>query len=143
MTWKRTQNIFDDADDLHCVLKEYLDECENNPIKIQHPFNASGTVIYGETFKPKVPTVKGFLAWAKLGEGTYYKYKKIYPEVIEWFENTVFNIKYTNAAAGVLSPNLIIRDLGLADSVKNEVTVKDIRELTDEQLAIIAAGGSV
>lgn len=117
--------IFDDEGDFAECLEEYLEHCRENPIAIQHPFNASGVVIYGETFKPRVPTMQGFLSWVRINKDTYYKYKKRYPAAAEQFENYIYDLKYTNAAAGTINSNIVIRDLGLADSVKNEVTGKD------------------
>lgn len=59
---------------------------------------------YFRTFKAQQPSNEGFNM------------------VILWIEETVYNQKFTGAAAGFLNANIISRDLGLADKVDAKIT---------------------
>jgi len=63
-------------------------------------------------------------------------------------EEVIYNQKFAGAAAGLLNANIIARDLGLSDkkdiNSKNTHThkIENLENLTDEELANIATGGS-
>jgi hypothetical protein len=46
---------------------------------------------------------------------------KDFSEVITRIRETIYNQKFTGAAAGFLNPNIIARDLGLSDKTQNQL----------------------
>lgn len=69
-----------------------------------------------------------------------HKGKSDFLTVIDRIERTIYDQKFTGAAAGLLKENLIARDLGIADKIKNEnnnynsvpMTKDEIKELSNQ-----------
>jgi len=63
--------------------------------------------------------------------------------VIAWAENVIYRQKFEGASADMLNPNIIARDLGLADKKdlsSSDKSMTPAREMSDAQLqAIIEA----
>jgi hypothetical protein len=63
-----------------------------------------------------------------------------FSHVISWIESILYAQKFSGAAAGLLNPNIIARDLGLADKseIKQNITTQenyvDYTDLSDEAL---------
>lgn len=61
-----------------------------------------------------------------------------YLVVIARIEDIVYNQKFSGAASGFLNPNIIARDLGLADKTESKVhtsvTAVDYTKLSDEAI---------
>jgi hypothetical protein len=55
-----------------------------------------------------------------------WKERKGFSEVITRIEKYIFEHKFGGAAAGLLNANIISRDLGLSESVKNEVSLNQM-----------------
>lgn len=85
--------------------------------------------------KMRAMTLTGFCVFADIDLRTYEKYRKQenYIRVISRIDNIVRTQKFEGAAAGMLNPNIIARDLGLSD--KQEVDVSsnniDLSKLSD------------
>ena len=72
-----------------------------------------------------------------------YSEKPDFSDIVKEIEDVIFSQKFEGAAADMLNANIIARELGLADKQQAEIKITDVKELTNEQLAIIAAGGSI
>jgi len=115
---------------------EYFEWCENNPL-IEIDFKGKDA---DEVHIPKMRafTMHGLCLY--LGCNTQYfkifrnqlrEDEKDFNTVITMIEETIYNQKFTGAAAGFLNANIISRDLGLAD--KKEMSVNKIgKDLADE-----------
>ena len=77
-------------------------------------------------------TIKGFTLFADICEKTFANYRndKDFVQVITRIENIIYEQKFTGAAATLLNPNIIARDLGLRDDQKidSDITVTVKRE---------------
>jgi hypothetical protein len=101
---------------------EYFEWCEKNPL-IEIDFKGSGAR------KVNIPhmrpfTIQGLCLYVDCGVDFFRNFKNDLPEkdkdflpIIEAIEQTIYNQKFSGAAAGFLNPNIIARDLGLKDSI--------------------------
>ncbi len=101
---------------------EYFEWCEINSIEADKVFCFQGEVIHGGEKKMRAMTQHGLCCFLNISVATWhnYKAKDEYLEVTGQIEEIMYEQKFSGAAAGVLSSNIIARDLGLTD--KHEVT---------------------
>lgn len=108
----------------------YSDFCYNNPIMVAQLYQKTGELI--NVPKARVMTIKGFCLYAGMTESTFAFYLKdeLYAEICEIIRDAIYNNKYEGAVAGVFNSNVVIRDLGLNDTVNH--TLSDRRKSTAE-----------
>ncbi len=96
---------------------EYFEWCEDNPL-IEVDFKGK------DADEVRIPKMRAF-TWQGLelflDIGSFKEYKsnpeyKDFSNVISHIEKIMYNQKFTGAAAGLLNPNIIARDLGLRDN---------------------------
>jgi len=98
-----------------CV--EYFQWTEDNPLKEDKVFHNAGTITHAEVNKMRAMTIGGLCIFLDIVITTWenYKDRQDYLDVITRVELIIKNQKFTGAAADLLNPNIIARDLGLAD----------------------------
>lgn len=119
---------------------DYFQWCEDNPLKEEKLFAYQGTVTRETINKMRAVTWGGFESYlygldviAKLEDykansgGNY----KDFSDVITRIDKEIKRQKFEGAAADLLNPNIIARDLGLAD--KKQVESK-VELTTDEDI---------
>lgn len=92
-----------------------------------------GITEFYDLTKKRTPTLGGmqlFLGlqnkdWVEFrnGEGVDPEHSESFKRICEWVEMEIYRQKFENAAAGLLNPMIIARDLGLTE--KSEITGKD------------------
>ncbi len=109
--------IFATPDDLWLAACEYFEYTENNPIKEAKIFNFQGEIIEGTVAKMRVMTETALCIFLDISSDTFRNYKKRdgFLEVTKKIEGIIYSNKFEGASAGLLNPNIIARDLGLAD----------------------------
>jgi hypothetical protein len=109
--------IFKTSADLWEACVEYFDWIEENPLEEVQAFAYQGSVTKEPLPKMRAMTLTGLRLFLDVNAETWLRYKsnKDYYEVITQAEEVIYNQKFTGAAAGLLNPNIIARDLGLAD----------------------------
>lgn len=143
--WRLRKDLSEDGkklsvEQVYEKAQEYIDYCRNNPL-ISIDFRGK------DAQEVKVPKMRAMTLqglWHHLGitNQTWLNWKKDpkYLEVITHVENMFYFQKFEGAAAGMLNPNIIARDLGLVD--KKQVEQKDpetLDELEKELNAIKSA----
>ena len=111
-------------DDMWKDALAYFRWAEENPLYEEKAFAFQGVVTKESLCKLRAFTLDGFLLHSGLAETTWYDYKKK-PEfswVISLIDKSIREQKFTGAAADLLNPNIIARDLGLKDTTANEHT---------------------
>lgn len=108
--------LFESPDILWQAACEYFEWCEKHPL-MEIDFKGK------DASKVKLPKMRAF-TWQGLelyldidrlrDYKTNSEYKDFSP-VIARIEKIIYNQKFTGAAAGFLNPNIIARDLGLAE----------------------------
>lgn len=109
-------------DDLWRACCKYFEYVEKNPLKEQKAFSTSNGIVKTTITKKRAMTLAGLYVRLGISETTYLKYRKEkdFLWVISAVDNIMYSQKFEGAAAGLLNPNIIARDLGLRD--KKEFT---------------------
>jgi hypothetical protein len=107
---------------------KYFQWCVENPL-IEVDYVGKDAI---EVYKPKMRafTWAGLELYLNVDSLREYKTNPSYKEfsqVITRIEKIIYSQKFTGAAAGLLNPNIIARDLGLSDN--KEVIIKDSPKL--------------
>ena len=124
---------FESGDQLWSACCEYFQWVEDNPLWEMKPFAYQGEVVQEPVAKMRAMTLTGLCLFLDIGDETWrnYRAKQDFIGVVTRAEKVIYDQKFSGAAADLLNPNIIARDLGLAD--KREVH-KTITDLTDEEL---------
>lgn len=140
-------------EDLMALCCEYFSWCD------EHPLRESKLVTYqGDSSVETVPklrayTLGGLCLYLGISHQTWMRYRldgeedsaetggETFRSVCSWADTAIREQKFTGAAADMLNPVIIARDLGLKDSVHNEHTSPDgtmtpgtSRSLSDDEL---------
>ena len=96
---------------------QYSKWIENNPLYEEKGFAFQGQVTKERFAKMRAMTISGFCLFANIDHKTFDKYKEIkdFIPVATRIDNSIRTQKFEGAAAELLNPNIIARDLGLAD----------------------------
>lgn len=100
---------------------QYAEWCQKYPLY--------ETKVFGTGIKMKVPkmramTIQGFSLFANFDLTMFYDWEKqeAYSHIVTRIRNILYSQKLEGAAADLLNPNIIARELGLSD--KTDVNVK-------------------
>lgn len=108
---------FEDAETLRACCVEYFDWVDDNPLEEEKLFSYEGKIVRGNTAKMQAMTLVGLCLFLNISRQNWYEYKARpnYSDICEWVESVIYTQKFTGAAAGLMNPAIIARDLGLAD----------------------------
>ncbi len=108
---------FSNPEDMWSKALEYFKWCEDNALDEGKVFCFQGEVVKASVSKMRAMTQAGLCAFLNISTSSWhnYKAKEEYLEVAGMIEEVMYEQKFTGAAAGLLSSNIIARDLGLAD----------------------------
>lgn len=114
--------IFADPDALWDAAVEYFEWVEANPLKEAQAFAYQGVVTTHELPKMRAMTIAGLCIFLDISQTTFNEYRKRedFAAVTTRIDDVIRTQKFEGASAGLLNPNIIARDLGLAE--KSEVS---------------------
>lgn len=114
--------IFADPDALWAAAVEYFEWVEANPLKEAQAFAYQGKVTVEELPKMRAMTLAGLCLFLDISRDTFIEYRERegFSEVTTRIDDVIRTQKFEGASAGLLNPNIIARDLGLAE--KSEVS---------------------
>lgn len=114
--------IFESPEALWAACCEYFEWVEANPLQEEKLFAYQGTVVRETVSKMRAMTLDGLHVFLDIGTQTWadYRARDDFSEVVSRVERIIREQKFTGAAADLLNPNIIARDLGLKD--KNEIS---------------------
>lgn len=118
--------IFATPEDLWEACQEYFSWVEDNPLWEDKVTSYQGENKHEPIAKMRAMTLDGLCIFLDIDESTWrknYSTNEDFILVTTRVEKIIRTQKFTGAAADLLNPNIIARDLGLAD--KNELTGKD------------------
>ena len=111
---------------------KYFEWINDNPLWEEQLFAYQGTITRERVAKMRAMTYEGLQLFLEISHVTWlnYKKKKDYLTIIYAIEKIIYEQKFTGAAATLLNPNIIARDLGLRDDQKidSDITVTVKRE---------------
>lgn len=155
------KRIFEKPPQLLKACYEYFEWCDNNPLHKLEQLKSPGKPYRDENGKMVQPeqtiqlavlrpyTIHGLCIHLGVNTKYFNDFKKgcndDFSEVITHVEDIIYTQKFEGAAAGLLVPNIIARDLGLAD--KKDITTQgdkitesiDYTKLSESALKEIAA----
>lgn len=115
---------FASSEDLWDACCEYFQWIEDNPLQEMQAFAYKGFVNKQPMPKMRAMTMTGLWIFLDICHKTWYKYKERpgFEEVIEKVENIIWTQKFTGAAAEMLNPHIISRELGIKDKSEREIS---------------------
>ena len=117
---------FAKAEDLWSACCEYFEWADSHPLHEAKAFAYEGAVTVEPLPKMRAMTIGGLCMFLDVTHDTWIQWRKNrsdLSEVISRAEAVIYQQKFEGASAGLLVPNIIARDLGLAE--KSELTGKD------------------
>lgn len=129
--------IFSTPECLWAACVEYFQWVEDNPLLEQKIFHANGQITKDTVSKMRAMTLTGLRLFLDIDHKTWLNYKELedFFPVITRAEEIIYEQKFTGAAADLLNPNIIARDLGLAD--KKDLQSTD-GSLTPTRIELVA-----
>lgn len=126
--WKaRTKHgrdrLFASADLLWEACCEYFQWVEDNPLFEMKPFAYQGVVIQEPVAKMRAMTMDGLCLFLDIEYETWRTWrneKNDYSVVVSRADKVIRDQKFSGAAADLLNPNIIARDLGLTDKRESD-----------------------
>lgn len=109
--------LFATPDDLWEACTEYFDWVEENPLQEVKGFAFQG-VVTKETFpKMRAMTITGLCIFLDISSSSWsdYKSREGFSDITTRVEEIIYSQKLEGAAADLLNPSIIARELGLAD----------------------------
>lgn len=131
--------------------REYFQWVQENPLHEEKAFCYEGEITKTKMKKCHAFTVEGLCLFIGITRETWnqYRQKPIFSDVTKECDEIIRNQKFTAAAAGLLNPVIIARDLGLreiTDHVSSDGTMTpkaatnfDVSKLSDGALAELMA----
>lgn len=116
--------IFGSPEELWKACCEYFDWIEDNPLYEDKAFAFQGVVTHESIAKMRAMTVGSLCIFLDIGVKTWnlYREREDFVPVTTRVDEIIRNQKFQGAAAELLNPNIIARDLGLTD--KSEMNAK-------------------
>lgn len=109
--------LFADSTLLWDAACEYFTWCDENPFQEQDFVGKDVTEIHRDKMRPY--TMTGLCLYIGCNEAYFRQFdckdKPEFKKVIDEIEKTVYDQKFSGAAAGFFNANIIARDLGLKD----------------------------
>jgi hypothetical protein len=117
--------LFDNPEHLESACEEYFEWVEENPLWEDKLVTFQGSASHEPVAKMRAMTLDGLHLFLDISTQTWadYRNRKDFIEVVARIEKAIRAQKFAGAAAELLNPNIIARDLGLAE--KNEHTGAD------------------
>lgn len=114
--------IFAHPDELWDACLEYFDWVEQNPLWEDNLITYQGVVTHEPKAKMRAMTIGGLCIFLDIGRRTWdeYRSREDFLPIVTRVEEIIRDQKFTGAAADMLNPNIIARDLGLADKSERD-----------------------
>ncbi len=109
--------IFESPEQLWTASCEYFQWCEDNPLYETKAFAFQGVVTTEEIPKMRAMTVAGLCLFLDVSQDCLSDYgkRKDFIGLVADIKQTIYQQKFSGAAADLLNSNIIARDLGLKD----------------------------
>ena len=106
---------------------EYFEWVENNPLWEAKAFSYQGETSIAELPKMRAMTISGLCLFLDITQETWNQWRKSddFSEIVTRADEVIRSQKFAGAAAELLNPNIIARDLGLTDKQGHEHTGKN------------------
>ena len=109
--------IFATPDALWAAASEYFEWVEANPLYEARPFAYQGITKIESIAKMRAMTISGLCIFLDIDRTTWFDYcqREDFTSITTRVEEIIRTQKFEGASADLLNPNIIARELGLAD----------------------------
>lgn len=116
---------FETPEDMMEAAIAYFKWADSNPLIEEKAFQFQGAPVMADINKMRPYTLKAFMLHAGSSYQSWsdYRARAEFSEVVNAIDDTIRTQKFDGAVAGLMNPNIIARDLGLAD--KQDLTSSD------------------
>lgn len=117
--------IFCSPEQLWSASVEYFAWVEEHPLWEMKSYMYQGAPVQDQLPKMRAMTMDGLCLFLDIGVSTWaeYRNREDFTEVVTRVESVMRDQKFSGAAADLLNPNIIARDLGLRDASTTDVNV--------------------
>lgn len=117
---------FESPDALWDACLEYFQWVEDNPLLTSELVKFQGAAKVATLPKMRAMTETGLCNFLDIGQSTWteYKARQDFAAVTTRVCEIIYQQKFEGASADLLNPNIIARDLGLAEKQERDVSVK-------------------
>jgi hypothetical protein len=119
---------FEHASDLWDACLEYFEWVETNPLYEDKLVTFQGAATHEPVRKMRAMTVMGLCVFLGISTDTWHEWRRSredLSDVIARVDQIMRQQKFEGAAADLLNPNIIARDLGLTDRQENKIEAGD------------------
>lgn len=118
--------LFASSDALWEACCEYFEWVEDNPLWEAKAFAYQGDIKQEKLPKMRAMTISGLCLFLDIDRSTWTAWRtdKDFSAIISRAEEVIYSQKFAGAAAELLNPNIIARDLGLSD--KQDHTIVEV-----------------
>lgn len=126
---------FSSPEQLWSACEEYFDWVEANPLKSAEVVKYQGKAKLTEVPKMRAMTISGLCIFLDINKDTWgeYRQREGFSDTTTRVDEVIRAQKFEGAAAELLNPNIIARDLGLTDNthhtIQPVVIAKDAEDL--------------
>lgn len=121
---------------------EYFEYVTENPLHETKSYSFKGSTHTGQIPKMRPFTIRGLCLFLEITEPSWYNYKSRaeYADIMQRIEDVIDTQKFEGAAADLLNPMIISRDLGLKEASEisgpggRPIGFDDMTQLSDAQL---------
>ena len=108
---------FDSPDSLYEAALEYFDWVVDNPLWENKATQYQGAAVDVPVQKMRAMTISGLCIFLDISRQNWseYRQKDDFSDICEKIEEIIYDYKLTGAAADLLNPSIIAREIGLAD----------------------------
>ncbi len=128
---------FDNPDDLWNASCEYFEWVVANPLQEERAFAYQGIVVKDSVNKMRAMTLIALQTFLDISHTTWgtYKERQDLLAVTNRIDNIIRSQKFEGAAAELLNPNIIARDLGLSEKteIKGNVNIDPIKWVGEDE----------
>ena len=137
------QPDFKTAEDLWIAAQEYFEWVEDHPLCVEKGFSYQGTVSLEKFSKMRAMSIGGLCLFLSLSHEQFEQLglQAEFCGIVQRIKSVILEQKFSGAAADLLNPTLITRDLGLSD--RKELSGRDggpietdIQEFSAHELAL-------
>jgi len=131
--------IFADPEQLWDAACQYFQWVDDNPLLEMKPFAYQGVVIQEPVPKMRAMTIDGLCIFLDITRQTFDNYcgREGFFDIMTRIQSVIRSQKFAGAAADLLNPNIIARDLGLID--RQEVKSTGESPVGKIQIEVISA----
>lgn len=116
---------FASPDDLWAACGEYFQWVEDNPLKTSELVKFQGEATIATLPKMRAMTINGLCMFLDIQRATWDEYRKKsedFLNIVTRAEGIIYEQKFSGAAADLLNPNIIARELGLSEKKEVEIS---------------------